>query len=274
MSDSGPFVNLEDLVARIEAGTNLAVPPDYSGVAMAATRALVRGGVERLDLVVCPSSGLQTDLLIGAGCVATLEAAAVSLGEFGPAPRFTEAVREGSIDLRDSTCPAIHAGLQAAEKGVPFMPLRGILGSDILAHRPDWRVINSPFAPDDPIVVLPAIRPDIALFHAPVGDRRGNVWIGRRRELVTMAHAAKTTLVTVETIFDGDLLADERTAAGTLPSLYVTALTHRPKGAWPLALTDHYAVDADHMREYARLAASVEGFAGYLERHVLPRVAA
>ena len=80
----------------------LAVPRETSGVAMAATRALVRRGVKRLHLVTLPTSTLQADLLIGAGCVETLETSAVSLGEFGPAPRFTAAVLSGVIQMRDS----------------------------------------------------------------------------------------------------------------------------------------------------------------------------
>ena len=50
------------------------------------------------------------------------------------------------------------------------MPLRGILGSDLVRHRPDWQVIDNPFGRDDPIVLVPAIRPDIALFHAAMAD--------------------------------------------------------------------------------------------------------
>ncbi len=65
-------------------------------------------------------------MLIGAGCVETLETSAVSLGEFGPAPRFTAAILAGTIRMMDATCPALHAQFQAAEKGVPFMPLRGL----------------------------------------------------------------------------------------------------------------------------------------------------
>ncbi len=175
----------------------------------------------------------------------------------------------------DATCPAIHAALQAAEKGVPFMPLRGLIGSDLIKVRPDWRVIGNPFAEGgDPIVLLPAIRPDIALFHAPTADRAGNVWIGRRRELATMAHAAARTIITVERIHDGDLLASEETAAGVLPALYVEAIAVAPRGAWPLPLAGEYQRDEAHLAEYATLAATAEGFQRYLERYVLDRKAA
>ena len=272
--DSGPMIDLDALAARIEDGCRLAIPPDYSGVAMAATRALIARRARNLDLICCPTSGLQADLLIGADCLRMIETAAVSLGEFGPAPRFVKAVRDGAIAIRDATCPAIHAGLQAAEKGAPFLPLRGIIGSDLLAHRDDWRLIDNPYEPGDKLVAVPAIAPDVALFHAPLGDRHGNLWIGRRRELVVMAHAAKATLATVEAVFDGDLLADERWAAGVLPALYVTAVAHAPRGAWPLALSGQYAADADHLDAYRRAARDDDGFARYLARHVAPRVAA
>src|SRR5215470_1566843 len=142
------MAQIHTLDAALEAipdGAMLAVPREQSGVAMEATRALIRRGVKNLRLVALPTSTLQADLLIGAGAIATLETSAVSLGEFGPAPRFTDAIVNSRIRMLDATCPALHAAFQAAEKGVPFMPLRGILGSDVLNHRPDWRVIDNPF---------------------------------------------------------------------------------------------------------------------------------
>ena len=261
-------LSLDRLAGRVADGAMLALPPDYSFVPMAAVRALVRRGVRDLHLVTVPQAGIAADLLIGAGCVATVETAAVSLGELGIAPRFSAAVEGGTLAIRDSTCPAIHAALQAAEKGVPFMPLRGLIGSDLLRVRPDWQVIDNPLTEGDPIVVLPALKPDVALFHAPWADEHGNVWLGARRELVTMAHAATETLVTVEEVRPGDLLADETLAAGTLPALYVSALAEASQGAWPLDLAGRYEPDRAHLADYARLAASEEGFAAYCAAHV------
>jgi glutaconate CoA-transferase, subunit A len=259
---------LEEALAPITDGCMLAVAREQSGVAMAATRALIRRGVKRLHLVALPTSSLQVDLLIGAGAIGTLETSAVSLGELGSAPRFTAAVRAGAIRMQDATCPALHAAFQAAEKGVPFMPLRGLIGSDLLAHRRDWKVIDNPFGGNDPIVLLPAIKPDVALFHAPLADRDGNIWIGRDRELAMMAHAAARTVVTVENIQDANLLEDPWLAAGTLGGFYVETIALAPKGAWPLALADHYPADAAHLAEYAHMAQSAEGFAAYLDRYV------
>src|SRR5947208_16900071 len=89
--------SLDDALAPIGDGCVLAVPRESTGVAMAATRALIRRGIKRLSLVALPTSSLQADLLIGAGCVEAIETSAVSLGEFGPAPRFTAAILAGSL---------------------------------------------------------------------------------------------------------------------------------------------------------------------------------
>jgi glutaconate CoA-transferase, subunit A len=269
-----PAKSIDDALGCIANGSMLVVPREVSGVPMAATRALIRRGIKRLHLVALPTSSLQADLLIGAGCVATLETSAVSLGEFGPAPRFSTAITQGTIEMKDATCPALHAALQAAEKGVPFMPLRGLIGSDVLKYRDDWKVIDNPFGNSDPIVLLPAIKPDVALLHAPMADPLGNVWIGRQHELAMMAHAATKTVVTVEKIVDNDLLADPVMAAGTLPGFYVETIAVAERGAWPLGLPDYYGADAEHLALYARMAATPEGFVEYLDKYVYERRAA
>jgi glutaconate CoA-transferase, subunit A len=260
------FVSLQGLAGRIPAGAKLALPADYAGVAMAATGPLIASGLRNLHLVCVPTGGLQVDLLIGAGCVQVLETSAVTLGEAGGAPAFVRAVREGALDLLDATCPAILTGLAAAQKGVPFIPMRGLIGSDLLRVRSDWRVIENPFEPGDEIIAIPAIRPDLALFHAAEADRDGNVWIGRRRELALIAYAAKTSLVTVERIRETSLLDDEVTAAGVLPALYIGAVAEVPNGAWPYGLWGEYPTDAAEIARYAAAARTEEGFSAYLDR--------
>ena len=264
------IVSLEALTARIQSGQSIAVPVDNAGVSMAATAALIEAGVTGLKLVCVPTSGMQADLLIGAGAVAAIETSAVSLGEAGGAPRFGAAVRAGSFALSDSTCPAVLAGLLAAQKGVPFMPIAGIIGSDLLKVRADWKVIDSPVG-GGKVVVVPAIAPDVALFHAPEADRAGNIRIGRHRELGAMAYAAKRTLVTVERIVDRNLLETEDSAAGALPSLYVDAVAVAEHGAWPMPLWDEYDRDGAEVNRYAAMARTEEGFRAYLSTFLTRR---
>lgn len=262
-------ISLDALADMIEPGVMLAIPKDESGAAMAATRALLRRRVHGLHLLCVPVCGLQADLLIGAGCATTVECGAIVINEIGVGPRFRTAVSRGTIRVRDSTCPAIHSGLQAGEKGQPFAAVRGIIGSDLLKHRDDWRVISNPFCDaDDPVVLVPAINPDVFLFHAAFGDASGNVWIGGRRDLAYTAHAAKRTLVTVEQMWPGNLLSDPRMAAGTLGAVYISAIAHVPRGAWPLTLQHHYLEDLDHIERYAELARTDDGFEEYLRANV------
>ena len=262
-------VSLDALAALLPDGAEVALPPDNSLAPCEFARALARRGARGLRLIGVPVSGYATDLLIGAGAVISVQTSAVTLGEAGTAPRFAAAVAAGSIAVIDATCPALHTMLQAAEKGVPFMPLRGLLGSDLLAHRPDWRVIDNPFAGGgDPIVLLPALAPEFAILHAVMADAAGNVWVGRRRELATLAHAARRVLVTVERLVPGNLLEDERLAPGVISGLYVEAVAVAARGAWPIGVLDEYPTDAAHLAEYARAARSAAGFRAYCNRFV------
>jgi glutaconate CoA-transferase, subunit A len=274
MSNLQP-TTVDALAGRIADGSMLALPPDYSGCAMTVVAALIRRRARNLHLVGVPSLGLQADWLTGAGCVAVIETAALTLGEAGQPPRMTAAIRDGRVRMLDATCPAIHAGLQAAEKGIPFMPLRGILGSDLLRVRPEWRVIDNPLADGrDPLVIIPAIRPDVTLFHARAADVHGNVWIGVRRELMLMAHAAAETWVTVEEIVDTDFLRDDVRAAGTIPALYVSGIAVAPRGAAPVGLAGAYPPDRALLAGYMAAAATADGFERWLELNVLAAVPA
>jgi glutaconate CoA-transferase, subunit A len=269
------IVSLDDLVAMVPDDCNLAIIKDDSSAPSEAVRALIRRGTKGLHLLTVPTGGYPADLLIGAGCVASIETSGVSLGEFGPAHRFGKAAKSGAIALKDATCPAVYAALQAGEKGLPFIPIRGILGSDLTVHRDDWKVIENPFADEgasDPVLLLPALRPDVVLIHAEKADRSGNVWVGREKELATVSHASHCTLVTVEEIVEEDLMASTATAAGCLPAIYVDAISVVKNGAWPIGLGDLYGRDAEHLRSYAAASRDDEAFQKYLQQYVLEPV--
>jgi glutaconate CoA-transferase, subunit A len=246
------------------------MPPDYSMPAMEVVRELIRRKARDLRLLGVPVLGMCADMLIGAGCVAEVESSAVSLGEAGLAPRFSEAIENNLIRMKDATCPAVHTGLQATEKGVPFMPLGGVLGSDLVGQRTDWKVGADPFSGKE-LLLVKAIQPDVALFHARWADEAGNVWVGRRKELATIAHASKQTFVTVEEVRDGDMLTDELLAPGVISATYVTAVAHAPSGAWPLGIADVYGIDDAHLALYAKAAKTREGFEQYLDQFVWSR---
>jgi glutaconate CoA-transferase subunit A len=256
--------SVDALAALVPNGASVTVQKgDEPDVPMALAKALIRRGVRDLHLITLPTaaypaSGMMVDLLIGAGCVRSVETSGISLHELGAAPRFTQAVKSGRLKVLDATCPAVYAALQAGAKGQPFAPLRGLIGSDLLRHRSDYRVIDNPFAPGDAIVVVPALNADVAIFHADKADAEGNVWIGRDRDRLLAAHAAQTVLVTVDAQVAGSFFDDEALSAGVIPASYITAI----------ALAPGDPVDLDAVRRYQRAAASDEGFAAYLRDEV------
>jgi glutaconate CoA-transferase subunit A len=262
-------LSLKEIVDEVQDGFILGIPADYSGVPMKFTTELIKKGVKDLKLYCLPLTTIQGDMLIGSGCVSEIEAAAVTLGEFGLAPRFSEAIENGNILIKDSTCPALHAQLQATEKSVPFMPLRGVIGSDIQKHRKDWHVIANPMkssgVKDEPVLLLPAIQLDVLVFHAACSDRNGNIQIGRRRELATLAHASKKVFVTVEKVMDIDFFEGELSAATCLPALYVDGISIVKNGAWPCALPGVYGSDNEEIKKYSLAAKTKEGFREYMK---------
>ena len=266
-----PFekLNIDEIVSEIKDGTLLGIPADYSGVPMTFTKDLIKKKVKNLKLYCLPLTTIQGDMLIGSGCVDEIEAAAVSLGEFGQAPRFQDAVINQRIKVKDSTCPALHAQLQATERSVPFMPLRGIVGSDLSKYRNDWQIIKNPMKNSgkegEEIILLPAVQLDVLVFHASKADRNGNIQIGRRRELATLAHASKKVFVTVEEFVEEDFFENEVKASATLPALYVDGIAESKNGAWPCGLTGKYEPDYEELKTYSFAARNHDSFESYMK---------
>jgi len=272
MLNSAAFTDVDKLAAMIPDGSRITIQKgDEADVPMALAWALIRRGARHLHAVTLPTaaypaSGMMMDMLIGAGCVDSVETSGISLHELGPAPRFSAAVKSGKLRVIDATCPAVYAGLQAGAKGQPFAPLRGLIGSDVQRYRADYKIISNPYAENDHIVVVPAINADVAIFHAEMADSEGNVWIGRDRDRVLAAHAARKTLVTVDRLEQGCFFDHKHLSAGLVSAMHVAAIAVAPEGCWPMEADG--ATDLDAVREYQAAAQSDEGFARYIEQRL------
>jgi glutaconate CoA-transferase subunit A len=150
--------------------------------------------------------------------------------------------------------------------GVPYVPVIGLVGTDLLARRDDMVIAPDPFGEGKVSVVAKAMRPDVAVFHAQKADRAGNVSFGYAVEAVIIAEASRQVVVTVEDVVDRVTEAD---AEGTfMPSILVDAVVHAPYGAHPGGLTGRYAADVAAMKAYAAAAGDDAAFAEYLQQHV------
>ena len=151
--------------------------------------------------------------------------------------------------------------------GVPYVPIVGLVGTDILKRRDDMVIAVDPFDGKTKSVVAKALRPDVAVFHAQVADRHGNVSCGYDTEAVMLAEASRHVIVTAERIVDQ---LTEKEAKGTfIPSIHVDAVAHTPFGAHPAGCFGLYGPDKVHMREYVIASKDDASFEAYLQKYVL-----
>ena len=159
--------------------------------------------------------------------------------------------------------------VQAGSMGLPFISVRGLLGSDILKHRPDLRVIKNPFNPDEEVVIAQPIRPDVSVFHALKADRWGNAITPGLRDDLMMARAAKQVIVTTEEISDQQLGPQDAGDETYLPAMDVDGVVHLPFGAHPCACGDQYPVDECPFKGISGGFQRGEStFRAYLEKYV------
>ena len=151
--------------------------------------------------------------------------------------------------------------------GVPYVPVIGLVGTDILKRRDDMIVAPDPFGSGKLSVVARAMRPDVALFHVDKADRNGNVSCGYQAETVMLAEASAHVVVTAEEIVDR--VTEKDAIGGTfIPSILVDAVVHAPYGAHPGGMSGRYAPDKEAMREYVSASRDDASFAAYLENYV------
>ena len=261
-------VTLTDAAAIVQDGMVVAVGGGLSWrEPMALLRELIRQG--RRDLhVVGTAHGVDVDLLCGAGAVSIIEESYVGFEQdFGMAPNYRRACQQGITRIHDTCCHTLLQQLRAAEYGVPFLPVRSVQGTDFLHLHPEYKTMTCPFS-GLPLVLVPALAPDVAIIHAQYGDIHGNLKI--LPPLVAdllFIRAAKHVVVTVERLVSTDEL---RILGVNVPYFWVEAVVEVPFGAHPTSCYPFYAYDRAHLTDYyAAAQAGPESFArDYLTSYV------
>lgn len=218
---------------------------------MALVREMLRQGRRGLH-VVGSAHGIDVDLLVAAGALAVCEESYVGFEQdLGLAPAYRRAAETATIDVRESCCATILAQLRAAELGLPFLPVRGVKGSDIRGLHPEYGEVTCPFT-GEVLVAVPPLRPDVVLLHAPLGDRRGNLHLEQPYVLdERFATASRNVVATVDRIAG----TEEVAAAGiTIPAHLVAAVAEVPYGAHPTSCYPGYAYDRPHLAAYVAAA--------------------
>jgi len=246
--------SLADAIALVGDGAIVALGGGLCArLPMAMVRELVRQGRRGLHLVGSAHS-IDVDMLVAAGAVRRLEESYVGFEQdLGLAPAYRRAAEEGTIEVAESCCATILAQLRATEMGLPFLPVRGVRGSGIAGLHPEYAEITCPFT-GETLVAVPALRPDVALLHAPSGDRYGNLHLEQPYVLdERFAAASGMVIATVDELVSTDTVA----ASGvTIPAHLVAAVAEVPFGAHPASCYPRYAYDRGHLGEYVSASQS------------------
>ncbi len=242
------LMNLKDAISLINDGDMVAIGGiGQNKVPIAAVLEIINQGKKNLH-IVGREKGIDFDLLIGNGCVKTVSSAYVGLEQFGLAMNFRKAVENGEIEFLEHTCGSIINAIRAGAMGLPFIPIKGLFGSDLFKVRDDFKEITCPFT-GEKLVAIPSINPDVAIIHCHEADEFGNVRIyGTRFEDVLMAKASKKVIVTVERIIPHSEIRKEPEKT-TIPYFYITAIVKVPGGAKPTSLYGEYPVDIEGMKK-------------------------
>jgi len=253
---------------------------------MAAVHEIIRQGIGDLHLYA-HSNGQGVDELIGAGAVSRLEIAYCGTGRFAPTCiRFRKAVESGRIRVEDYSNYQMTLRFMAGAMGVPFLPTRSGLGSDIATcwgfdrqmraadpRLPDHKlcVLDNPFgnwADTARVVLVPAINPDVTIIHAQQADCQGTVRLqGLAFADIEQAKAARHLIVTCEELVDPEHLRADGDR-NHIPFFCVDAVVPLPMGAWPTACYGRYDYDPVFLADYDRWAKDEALFEAFLQRYV------
>jgi glutaconate CoA-transferase subunit A len=233
--------------------------PDGSSVALglqlelmipfAAGHEIIRQKKRGLKLIG-PISDILFDQMIGAGCVEQVVAAWVGNAMMGSAYNFRRAVEEDGLKVFNMTNFSMALALQAGAMGIPFIPTRTALGSDITKGNHFFYQIISPFVPQETLWAVRALVPDVTIVHVQRADREGNAhcW-GNFGVMIDAVRAAKKVILVAEEIVDHDIIASDPNRT-VFPGFLVTAVVECPYGAHPSPALGHYNRDDAMFRHY------------------------
>ncbi|MCB1495090.1 MAG: CoA-transferase [Bauldia sp.] len=257
------FTDLAGLAAMVADGDVFGVGGHhFARLPVALLNAVAARGVGGLRYVSW-AGGLPLEMLLEAEAVASIDLCFSSLDIFGLPPRFRAVAEAGAVPVSDWTALGMIQALRAAEQNLPSLPFQLPEGSDMMARMPGAATVDDP-ASGEAVGVVPPLRLDTVVLHAPRADALGNVAIVGARALDwPMAAAARKVLVTVEEIVPaGEIARDDRHMV--LTRNRVTAIARVEGGAWPASCLPRYVTD------YAALNAAFASGAPLAETLRLP----
>ena len=240
-------------------------------VPFAATYEIIRQGIRNLN-VIAPISDASTDMLIGAGAVGHVTGAWVGNVSGGLGHNYRRAMEHQvphALGLTDHSNFSLGMALMAGAYGLPYVPIKTLLGSDIPKSNPSLKMAENPLSDDrEPVVLVPPLRPDVAVLPVQRADRFGNAHQWGSLGLAQEAALAADRII---------LLADEIVAPEVIssdpnrvlwPGFRVSAVVHEPASQHPSPMTGRWQRDHDFFHDYHRRSRERDQFLNWLDEWV------
>lgn len=229
-----------------------------------------RDRIKTLDLVITSQIGMSS-VLIGSGLIRKLEMAYNWGGIEGEDKVFRRAVEKGiprPLEVEEYSNYGSASRWLAGSMGLPFMPVKSMLGSDIPKYNPKIKIIDDPYT-NRPLALVPASTPDVSIMHCARADEIGNVQcLGLYGNTDTLARASKHVIVTVEEIVTQNEIRRMPNLT-TIPYYYVDAVVLAPFGAHWRESSYFYHHDLAYGLDVYSQFATQEGYEAWLNKYVL-----
>ncbi|MFM8543306.1 MAG: CoA transferase subunit A [Chakrabartia sp.] len=235
---------------------------------MALVREILRSDLK--DLTIVAYGGADVGMLCAAGKVKKLVFAFVSLDAIPLEPWFRKAREAGQLEVLEVDEGMFQWGLKAAAFGLPILPTRVGLGTD-LAALGGLKTITSPYADAETLIAMPALKLDAALIHVNRSDWRGNVQVFGPDVYYDewFAKAATKAYVSCEELVDR--MEDhypEDAQFNLFERCFVTGVVELSGGAHPSSMPPHYGWDMKAFKAYADAAKDPGDWSGVADRFV------
>ncbi len=231
---------------------------------------------KKRDLTLLLSGWTEdADILIGAGCLEKLEGSYLGLEAFGLAYCYRRAMEKGipkKILIEEYSNFGMTMRFMAAAMGLPFMPIKSNLGSDLLRvesfRHPKAVTLDDPFGTGERVALLPACHADVSLLHAQRCDEDGNtqVW-GQIGDDNWGTPAGKKIVVGVEEIVSTKVVRRDPNRT-IVPGFRVDAIVPLAFGAHPYQVQGYYDLDAAFRKEYAERSVDLDSWNGWMDEWV------
>lgn len=236
---------------------------------MAFVRELVRRDVRDLTVVAIVAS-MPVDWLVAAGLVRKVVTGLISFEGFGLAPNFRRAAQSGEIEVEEYSEHLLICRLQAAAHGLPFVPTKAGIGTDVLDLHPDTTRLETDPTTGVTYVACTPLPVDVAIVHAHEADSEGNVRVDPK--LIWMdsdvVRAAATTVVTVERFAPRRTFVDAP-AKTTYPRFVVDAVVEAPWGAYPTSCYPEYGHHKEFFTDYLAASGDREDWSRFWKERVV-----